>query len=273
MKKIILTMILFFVFTGVSYPAQFVLVHGSWHGAWCWYKIETLLKQEGHTVTVVDLPSHGIDTTAPETVTLQDYTDTVVAAIDHIGEEEQVILVGHSMGGIVASSVANEVPLKIDKLVYLAAFMLDQGQAMMDISMLDEDSLINSNTLIPNADWTVLDIDRTWVQKIFYEQSNIFDITLAERLIVPEPGLPVLAQLALDDPRYWNIPRFYIKTMNDNAISPAIQQMMIDRLGVEQVFPIYTDHSPFFSRPYHLLAVLQRIAHDTGGNGEWTGKD
>jgi hypothetical protein len=135
-----------------------------------------------------------------------------------------------------------------------------QKEHYTTISSQDVNSLINPSTLIPTDDGLALDIDREWIEEIFYSESDQFDITLAKALLVLEPGLPVTETLSLANPDYWSIPRYYIKTMQDNAISPEIQQMMIDRIGVERVFPIYTDHSPFFSRPYHLLSILNEIS-------------
>src|SRR5215831_7941965 len=83
---------------------HFVLVHGAWHGAWAWYRVRALLEADGHTVSVLDLPSHGIDRTPAKGVTLADYVNAVVAVVD--AAAEPVVLVGHSMAGVVISSVA-----------------------------------------------------------------------------------------------------------------------------------------------------------------------
>jgi len=76
--------------------ARFVLVHGAWHGAWCWYKVVPALERLGHAVQAIDLPGHGVDRTPLADVTLDAYVDRVGEAIARAGEP--VMLVGHFSG-------------------------------------------------------------------------------------------------------------------------------------------------------------------------------
>lgn len=84
--------------------STFVLVHGAWHGGWCWEKVVPLLKKEGHEVVVVDLPGHGDNHVPVPEVTLAAYGDHVAGVLDE--QAEPVVLVGHSMGGLAISEVA-----------------------------------------------------------------------------------------------------------------------------------------------------------------------
>ncbi|WP_420852108.1 alpha/beta fold hydrolase [Paenibacillus hamazuiensis] len=85
--------------------STFVLVHGAWHGAWCWEEVLLALKEHGHKVIALDLPGHGSNDTFSSDVTLKDYTDTVCNVLDN--ESESVIMVGHSSGGIVITQAAD----------------------------------------------------------------------------------------------------------------------------------------------------------------------
>jgi pimeloyl-ACP methyl ester carboxylesterase len=89
----------------------YALIHGSWLGKFCWVEVIALLEKLGHTAISIDLPAHGEDATLPENVSLDVYCDAVIAAI---GDRTDVILVGHSMAGIVISAVAETIP---DRLV------------------------------------------------------------------------------------------------------------------------------------------------------------
>jgi pimeloyl-ACP methyl ester carboxylesterase len=102
--------------------STYVLIHGAWHGGWCWDKVVPLLEKAGHKVQAPDLPSHGKDKTSYRTVSLQAYADSVCGILDT--QSDRVVLVGHSMGGIVISQAAEYRPEKVDTLVYLTAFLL-----------------------------------------------------------------------------------------------------------------------------------------------------
>jgi pimeloyl-ACP methyl ester carboxylesterase len=110
----------------------FVLIHGAFHGGWCWYKVVPLLEKQGHTVLALDLPGHGRDKTPVAAVTLQLYVDSVCKLLD--AQREPVILVGHSMGGGIITQVAEERPERIKCLVYLAGALPRNGQSMFDLS-------------------------------------------------------------------------------------------------------------------------------------------
>ncbi|XP_020884523.1 methylesterase 4 isoform X2 [Arabidopsis lyrata subsp. lyrata] len=106
---------------------RFVLVHGLCHGAWCWYKVKTHLEAVGHYVTAMDLAASGINMTrVEETHTLKDYCKPLLEFLSSFGsDDDKVILVAHSMGGIPAALAADIFPYKIASVVFLTAFMPD----------------------------------------------------------------------------------------------------------------------------------------------------
>ena len=76
---------------------KILLIHGSWHGAWCWHKVATRLRALGHEVCAPDLPRHGRDWTPPEQVTLESYVNCVAAIVEAATEPMRVV--AHSRGG------------------------------------------------------------------------------------------------------------------------------------------------------------------------------
>ncbi len=243
-------------------PAHhFVLVHGSWHGAWCWYQVQAALERAGQAVTAVDLPAHGVDRTPPAQATLDAYADRVTAALD--ASHEPVILVGHSMGGIAISQAAEARPDRVAKLVYLAAFLLPDGSSIVDMSAADTGSLLNRSLRAVDRDGDgvaeSLDFDRASAGDIFYAKSPRADVALSGLLLVPDPLRPLLTPLHLGA-SYDRVRRFYIRTAFDRAVSPALQETMYTRTPAEKVFTLKTDHSPFFSNPRKLTRILLAIA-------------
>ncbi|CAN1343582.1 Methylesterase 10 [Linum perenne] len=98
-----------------------VLVHGTNHGAWCWYKLITRLKSAGHKVTALDLGGSGVN--FDQVSSIDDYVKLLIQFMAHLPEEERVILVGHSYGGIPISLAMEKFPSKILVAVFVAAFM------------------------------------------------------------------------------------------------------------------------------------------------------
>jgi pimeloyl-ACP methyl ester carboxylesterase len=101
----------------------YVLVHGSWHGSWCWKKVVPLLRHRGHRVVAVDLPGHGEDHTPVANITLESYVDTILERVHAEAHGKPVTLVAHSMGGIAVTQAAERCPEALRRLVYVSAFL------------------------------------------------------------------------------------------------------------------------------------------------------
>jgi pimeloyl-ACP methyl ester carboxylesterase len=236
-------------------PAHFVLVHGAWHGAWCWFKIATALERVGQGVSVLDLPAGGIDGTLPRDVTFEMQVDRVVAVLDAL--PEPVILVGHSAGGPVVSAVAEVRPERIAKLVYLSAFLLPDGTSLVQASALDRGSRLNGHLIIGDQS---IDVDPAIVRDAFYNRSSDQDVALAQTLLRPVGLLPLVSPMHLGT-NFAGVRRFYISCLQDQAVSPEAQERMYTALPCERVLTLRdSDHSPFLSRPRELLRAFREIA-------------
>ena len=244
---------------GASESHTFVLVHGAWHGNWTFYKLQYELEKAGHTVININLPGHGLDTTPPGSVTLADYSNAVVAVLDTLSEP--AVLVAHSMGGIAISMAAEARPNKIDKLVYLAAFMPKNGESMIDLALQDSLSMIGPSLIFdfPN---NVVDLKRENISAIFYDSSTAEYVLLSEMLLTPNPLQPLITPLTLTEENYGSVRRFYIRTAYDQAITPAFQEKMYTEQPCEDIYKLNTEHSPFFSAPNQLKNILDKIGDD-----------
>jgi pimeloyl-ACP methyl ester carboxylesterase len=109
--------------------ANIILIHGAWQGSWCWRDVALRLRSQGHQITTTDLPGHGDDGRRPEDVTLQDYVDAILRALD--SSNEHAILMGHSAGGVWISQAAEVAPDKISALVCVAGELLPNGSTLM----------------------------------------------------------------------------------------------------------------------------------------------
>lgn len=172
----------------------YVLVHGAWQAPYVWNAVRSDLVKKGNKVIVVELPGHGADNTATYTLSIDVYRDKVIAAID--AANEKVILVGHSMGGMVISAVAEKTPSKISKLVYTGAFLPANGQALIELSKSDADSKLGP-LLIESADKLTLDIKADSLNYLFI---NDGDATVKQRVVDnyrAEPAIPFINKVTL----------------------------------------------------------------------------
>lgn len=235
-----------------------ILLHGSWHGAWCWYKVIPHLEAAGHRVHVPDLLAHGRDwRIARGRITLKQMARQVCELIDSLAEP--ALLVAHSRGGIVASSVAEMRPQKVRGLVYLAAFMLRDGERVSDFFRIDKDSLIPKNIRINKLALTD-SLKEEAYRPALYADCDDADVALASTLLTAEPSLPALTRLRLSPDRYGTVRRHYIELTQDKAVSLTLQRKMIAASPCASVSSIDASHSAYFSRPGRLAEVIDSLA-------------
>ena len=242
----------------------FLLVHGSWHGGWCWSRVRRHLEGRGHTVLAPDLPGHGDDRTPIEAVTLSSYAERIVDVIDQKVEPgDGLVLVGHSMGGIVISEVAERVPDRVDLLVYLAAALLPDGEAMLDLSFADAGSLVARHLVLEPGGLAVT-LDPAGIVDCFYADCDPLDAVWATTRLVPEAIAPLTEAVRVSPSRWGRVRRAYIVCEDDRAISPAVQRRQCEEVGVDLAVTMASAHSPFLSDAPALAGVLVHLAAGLG---------
>ncbi len=233
--------------------SKFLLVHGAWVGGWSWEKVVPLLEQKGHQVKAPDLPGHGMDKTPLSDVNLQTYTEKICQVLDEL--DDQVILVGHSMGGIVISQVAEERPQKIKKLVYLGAYLLQNGGTLMQVFEEDKDSLLGA-TLVLSDDQSYANLREEGIKDVIYTDASDEDIERIKDRLVPQATMPFVTPITITEENYGSIPRIYIECKNDLVITPAVQKDMYTKMPCEKVLSLETSHAPNYGAPEKLVEHL-----------------
>lgn len=233
------------------------MIHGGWHGAWCWDRVAPLLERAGHEVSTLDLPGHGEDRTPAAEVTLEGYTDRVVAALD--AQPEPVVLVGHSLSGTVISQVAERRPGKIEKLVYLCALLLPGGESAIEASQADGDSVVLQSAEVEEDRGRII-LTEEGMKEALYHDCPEEDFERARRLISPQPLAPLATPVEVTEGNFGSVRRTYVHTTQDRAISPAAQEKMYAELPCEKVVSMATGHLPFFAAPEELSEHLDSLA-------------
>lgn len=231
----------------------FVLVHGAWQAPYVWDMVKKKLEDKGQKVIVVELPGHGNDTTIPALALMVGYSDKVISAIKDI--KEKVILVGHSMGGMVISEAAEKIPSKIEKLVYIGAYVPANGQSLLDLASMDAQSLLPPS-LIPSKDQLTLDIVHDNIISIFCEDApaNIQKMVLDKYRV--EPAIPFINKVALTTANFGSVDKYYVHTLMDHAIGMNLQTQMLTAAHITKVFSLNTGHCPFLSQPDETSKLL-----------------
>ncbi len=231
----------------------FVLVHGAWHGGWCWEPVQQLLQADGHRVIAPDLPGHGDDDTDPGAVSLSLYVDHLQGVIEK--QPEPVVLVGHSLGGLSISAVASALPDRVAAMVYLAAFV---PQTMTPLAEL-QDRLDFADAMLLDPLRGTADLERAQVADLFYGGCTEAQQAWAADRLCTQAIEPFFAELAIDADAWGRPARHYIECLQDRAVPLALQREMHEPLDFE-VHRLDTDHSPFLSAPENLVELLLQVA-------------
>jgi pimeloyl-ACP methyl ester carboxylesterase len=236
--------------------AQFLLVHGSWLGAWCWREVVPRLEARGHALIALDLPGHGEDRSPPQNVSFEDYAACVSGALN--SSKDPCILLGHSMGGAIINHSADNLPGRLRALVYLTALIPDEGRSMISyVDGFDPEYLAQ---LLWAPDRRTATLQPEGVKRFLCSQCSAETIEVVSPLLKPEPVAPYETPILTTGPNLDKLPRYYIECLQDRIVPLALQRAMRSTVPIDGVYSLDTDHAPFFSTPEELAAVLHEIA-------------
>ena len=237
--------------------ANFVLVHGAWHGGWCWQRVTSLLQQQGHRVHAVTLTGLGerAHLLSPA-ITLDTHIDDVISAIE-VEELHDVVLAVHSYAGMIGTAVADRIGKHLKHLVYVDAVIPKPGESWSSTQSAATQqqrlSAAQASTRFsfPPPDpevYGLIDADHAWVK----------------RRQTPHPGNTYQAPLSFDVQRVAAIPRTFV-----NCTQPALATIEPSRLRAKdpkfwdgawlpnsKIVEIKTGHDPMISEPAALTKIL-----------------
>ncbi|MBD2164592.1 alpha/beta fold hydrolase [Calothrix membranacea FACHB-236] len=235
----------------------YVLVHGAWLGKFCWDDLVSKLEAAGHTAVTLDLPGHGDDTTPANAITLESYRDAIIQTI---GDRTNVILVGHSMAGLPISLVAEAIPQQLKALVFVCAYLPRNGESLLQLSQEDKDSHVGSYWRQDNPEqYSPPWIAAEGIVDVFCADCSPEVQEIVKSRHRPEPLAPFVTPVELTEANYGSVPRYYIETLNDHAVSHQLQTLMLSRVNVNKSFQLSASHSPFLSMPDRLATCLTEI--------------
>ncbi|KAM6559123.1 hypothetical protein CsatA_028362 [Cannabis sativa] len=254
---------------------HFVLVHGSCHGGWSWYKLVSLIKSSGHRVTALDLASSGVDPLrASEVGSMYDYLRPLMDFMEGVGgssKRESIIMVGHSLGGLAISKAMEEFPLMIDVAIFVTALMPGPS---LNVSTLYHQSLKSSDAQMdnhytydngPNNPPTTFIFGKSFLASKVYQRSPYEDLELAIMLMRPLPLFSdedMSKELTLSEDKYGSVDRVYIISEKDKVMNKDVEAWMLINNQPNHVIIINgSDHMVMMSKPISLWNHLQNITN------------
>jgi len=233
-------------------PGTLVLVHGGGHGGWCWKPTATLLRAQGHDVYAPTLTGFGershLDTS---TVTFETFVRDITAVFE-FEDLHDVVLVGHSMGGVIIPRVAEVLPDRIRRAVWLAAVVTGDGESLLDA--------------VPQSPWiaravTIGPDGTAHTDPELILDANVHDGTPEQRAFVRERHCPYPPH-ALTEPGRLSaflalgMPTGYVIATEDRTIEPDVAARFARRLPGADVREIPGGHDCMVTRPAEVAAVL-----------------
>ncbi|MFJ4786032.1 alpha/beta fold hydrolase [Streptomyces sp. NPDC088794] len=278
-------------------PTPLLLVHGYWHGSWCWSEVIAPLAAGGRTTLAVDLAGHGLralrpaclsarpfDSAALATevspvaeVDLDQAADLLVAQIEQVGHGAPVTVVAHSMGGTVLTRAAQQRPELIAHAVYLTAFMpaSDTPAAAYIQSPENAGELVGPSLRADPAAIGALRLDvasddpayRQQLRDAFFGDVDRAVTDAAIGLLTPDAPVGIaLGTTSLTREGWGSVPRTYVTCAQDMAVRPALQRKFI--ADADAAFPdnptsvvaLDASHSPFLSMPGRVAEIITKLA-------------
>jgi len=240
----------------VTPHSSYLLVHGAWMGAWCWDDVAAGLRAHGATVATVELPAHGSDQTPLPDATLDAYIATVRAAV--AAAPQPVILVGHSMGGMVVTGVAELDGPKLAKVIYLGAYLPQDGQSLFDLASMDAASHLGPALQVDQVDG-LAKLPAEDLQDVFIADGTPAEVAQVVSHYRDEPLLPFVTPIHTTAAGWGAVPKAYIYTQDDHAVSLALQQTMTAGVTIAATATIPTSHAPFLSNPALVVSTLEAM--------------
>jgi pimeloyl-ACP methyl ester carboxylesterase len=236
-----------------------VLVHGGYHGAWCWDGVAPLLDAP---TLAVDLPGRGNHATDLDEVSIESSADSVLADID-AADFDRVVLVGHSLAGVTLPVVAGKLGDRVARLVFVSCLVVPEGESVLSMNPAEQREDFDRRLRSGPGEVTTLSPE--------HHRELLGNDLDAQQLSY------VLDRVGPDSMRFFTdtvtwraktraIPKIYVRLLQDRAVAPVDQDEMIRRLGPGvTVHDIDAGHEVMITKPGDLAAILNRILLTASG--------
>ena len=230
-----------------------VLVHGAWETSSIWDGVAAKLKHDGYRVQVVTLPGRPGHSMPANQVSMDSHRKAIAAVVAK--ERAPVVLVGHSFAGFPISAVAEAEPGRIRTLVFLAAYLPQDGQSLLGVATSDKGSKAGPAVQI-DKDHALATVAPDARAGLFANDAPPQVGAAVANAIVPEPLAPLATPVRLTA-RFAHVNKVYIHTARDQVVSPGLQAVMVAATPVRMERTLDTGHAPFVTNPDGVAAAIE----------------
>ncbi len=239
--------------------SNLLLIHGAWGGAWEFQEAIEILGERGHWAHAIDLPGHGKSSAPIAEVTMDAYVHRVIEEVRNT--DSRTVLVGHSLAGSIISQVAERIPEKIERLVYVCAALPRNGDTVLGLMQSDA-----AGELLPRI---VFSDDQSYATLGADDVKNILlhDVReperveiLAREFDIKQATEPFMIPAELTNAAFGSVPKAYVRCSLDKAMSLSLQDRMIAGWEVEHVSTLVSGHFPMMSVPDRLIEAIDEAA-------------
>ncbi|MDO8433913.1 MAG: alpha/beta hydrolase [Candidatus Binatus sp.] len=236
----------------------FVLVHGAWHGAWCWAAVINQLQQLGDRAYAVDLPGHGMSQVDRATVTLDGCVRSVAEFIER-HDLNNVVLAGHSLGGLTIPGVAAKIPNRIKRVVWVTALVALDGQPLADPADSPLAAIANAR---PDRSIPLEAMGEAFLKGLTSDMAPAM-IDYLMTAVCPQPVAPMISPVPMKPYFDTGIPSSYLVCEDDQtpvAGAPNWHPHFSSRLKNPTLKFLKSGHEVMFTHPAECAQALHDLA-------------
>ena len=246
------------------HPDRLILIHGAWQGAWAWAALLRQLAKLGVDAQALDLPGNGHHSIPAHLATEADYLNAVEHAI--LTAPGNVILVGHSGGGMLATAGAEAYPDRVSAAVYIAGFLLPEGRNFGAVQRAIAPKL-GAFGVTPHiktsADGLTCSVSATAAIAHFYHDAPPDIAKAAAAQLTPQSLAGHRLSVQTSPDRFGRVPKIYIEAAQDRSIPLQAQRLMQGYVDQISVISMETGHAPQLVAPATLARHLADLARPT----------
>ena len=233
--------------------SHFVLLHGAWHGGWCWEGVMEELRKAGHTAEAPTMPGHNREDDRSQ-IEFSDYIEKIVSVLDR--QKEPVVLVGHSSAGFLMQAAASKVSGKIARLIFHNAFILPDGKSQFDVV---PPEVAEGMTMAAKASPdNCVPVDEGFVRNMLMGKDPVERQDALISRLVPQPISLFTTPVNTTDFDSLKIPRTVLFCRDDASLPPGAYLGMARGLGQFDLIEMDGGHETLFTNPAVVAKALVR---------------